>query len=87
MMNWTTLYYRLRADFNEYSNQHSSSTPLSTEKDGKAVYDLGKRVTMVACKNELIVINFDDTINGGSGSVCADLVIAADGSNSVLREF
>ena len=59
--------------------------PCGQRKMGRQC--MGKRVTMVACKNELIVINFDDTINGGSGSVCADLVIAADGSNSVLREF
>lgn len=42
---------------------------------------------MVAYKNESVVINFDDTINGGSGSVCANLVIAAEGSSSVLRDF
>ena len=87
MTTWNTLYYRLRANFDGFSNEHSRSTPLRTEKDWKAVYDLGKRVTMVAYKNESVVINFDDTINGGSGSVCADLVITADGSSSVLRDF
>ncbi|MCJ1429272.1 hypothetical protein MMC29_007185 [Sticta canariensis] len=74
-------------NFDGFSNEHSPSTPLWTEKDGKAVYDLGKRVTMVGSKNESVVINFDDTINGGSGSVCTDLVIAADSSSSVLRDF
>lgn len=78
---WTALYYRLRANFDEFSSEHCPNPPKSTEKDGKAVYDLGKRVTMVTYQNASV------SINGVNESVCADLVIAANGSNSVLRDI
>lgn len=87
MTSWTALYYRLRANFDGFSSEHCPNPPTSIEKDGKAVYDLGKRVTMVAYRNASVVLSFDDDINGGSESICADLVIAADGANSVLRKF
>lgn len=60
---------------------------MSADRDGKAVYDLGKRVTIVASNDASVVISFEDTIAGGSESICADLVIASDGSSSVVRQF
>ena len=87
MTSWTTQYYRLRAKLDAFSSEHCPNPPISAERDGKAVYDLGKRVTMVANNDASVVISFEDTIAGGSKSMSADLVITADGSSSVVRQF
>ena len=87
MTSWTTLYYRLRANFDNFTSKHCPKPPKSTKTDGTAVYDLGKRVTNVSYSNERVEISFDDTINGTNGSLHADLVIAADGSNSAVRRL
>ena len=85
MTSWTTLYYRLRANFDSFTSKHCPKPPEPTKTDGTAIYDLGKRVTNVGYTAGQVEITFDDTINGRSGSLHADLVIAADGSNSAVR--
>ena len=88
MTSWTTLYYRLRANFDSFISKHCPKPPESMAiDDGTAIYDLGKRVTDISYTDGLVEISFDDTINGRSGSLNADLVIAADGSNSIVRRF
>lgn len=87
MTSWTTLYYRLRANFDGFTSRHCPKPPESRTTEGTAIYDLGKRVTDVTYTVGRVEISFDDAINGGSGSVHADLVIAADGSNSAVRRF
>lgn len=87
MTSWTTLYYRLRANFDSLTSKHCPKPPESTKTDGTAIYDLGKRVTNVSYTGGQVEISFDDTINGRSWSLHADLVIAADGSNSVVRRL
>ena len=87
MTSWTTLYYRLRANFDGFTSKHCPKPPEPTTIDGTAIYDLGKRVTSVNYTDGRVQILFDDTINGRSGSLHADLAIAADGSNSAVRQF
>ena len=87
MTSWTALYYRLRANFDGFTSEHCPKPPESTTIDGTAICDFGKRVTDVSYTNGRVEISFDDTINGRSGSLHADLVIAADGSNSAVRRL
>ena len=85
MTSWTTLYYRLRANFDGFISKHCPKPPESRTVEGTAIYDLGKRVCDIGYTDGRVEISFDDTINGRSGSIHADLVIAADGSNSTVR--
>ena len=85
MTSWTTLYYRLCANFDGFISKHCPKPPESTTIDGTAIYDLGKRVTDISHANGQVEISFDDIINRRSGSLHADLVIVADGSNSTVR--
>ncbi|KAL6720040.1 hypothetical protein ACLMJK_001961 [Lecanora helva] len=87
MTSWTTLYYRLRANFDGYISKHCPEPPEPEEMDGAATYDLGKRVNGVSYAGESVNVSYVDTLNGSSGSLQADLVIAADGSNSAVRQL
>ena len=82
---WNVLYYRLRANFDGLPSQYCPKLIDFPESDGKAVYDLGKRATNVAVTDNLATVEFDDLQAGGSGTVHADLVIVADGQNSIIR--
>ena len=85
MTSWTTLYYRLRANFDGFVSKHCPEPPEPEEIDGAATYDLGKRVTDVRYTDGQVHLSFDDTLSRQSGSLEADLVVAADGSNSAIR--
>ena len=87
MTSWSTLYYRLRANFDGFASESCPEPPTATEKEGKAVYQTTKRVTHLADADGPVVVRYDDVHNGGTGSLRADLVIAADGSNSVCRRM
>ena len=87
MTSWTTLYYRLRSNFDGYLSKHCPEPPEPEDTDDLATYDLGKRVTDVSYTEGVVHISFDDTLNATSGSLEADLVIAADGSNSAVRRL
>ncbi|KAL8895743.1 MAG: hypothetical protein Q9207_008037 [Kuettlingeria erythrocarpa] len=85
LTSWNVLYYRLRANFDAYESEFCPNPPSASETDGSTVYDLGKRATNVVYADNLVTVEFEDLIGGGEGSVHADLVIAADGSNSSVR--
>lgn len=54
--------------------------------DGKAIYDRGKRATSIVSTDQFATVEFDDLQTGGSQIIHADLVIVADGQNSIIRE-
>ena len=87
MTSWNVLYYRLRANFDAFPSAYCRNPPEMAESEGKAVYDLGKRVTEVLYKDGLFTLHFEDLIHGSAGSLQADRVIAADGSNSRIRKL
>lgn len=87
MTGWNVLYYRLRANFDGFGSVYCPEPPGRVEGEGKAVYDLGKRVTDISYTDGLVTVDFDDLSNGGGRSIHADLVIAADGSNSSVRQL
>lgn len=87
MTSWNVLYYRLRANFDGFVSEYCPKPPERVEEEANAVYDVGKRVANILDSDGLITVDFDDLINGGGGSIHADLVIAADGSNSSVRQL
>ena len=87
LTSWNILYYRLRANFDGFQSDYCTKSREELEEQGEAVYDLGKRVTDVTYTDCLVTVKFDDLINGGSGHLQPDLVIAADGSSSTIRQL
>lgn len=83
MTSWNVLYYRLRANFNGFQG---IDCPGLSESVGNVVYDQGKTVTDVIYTDGHLRVDFDNTVNGGGGSLHADLVLAADGSTSRIRQ-
>ena len=85
MTSWNVLYYRLRANFDGLTSSYCPEAPLPTTQEGHAVYEHGKMVTNVRCSDGDIAVEYADE-NGG-GALSSDLVIAADGSTSRVREM
>lgn len=84
---WSTLYHRLRANFDGYSSKYVPDPPKLPMGDGDGIFDIGKRVNDVTSSNGGVKLNFDDLITGQGGTLWADLVIAADGSKSSIRKL
>ena len=86
LTSWNVLYYRLRANFDGLDSVFCPNPPGPKAIEGHTVYDLGKKCTNVTYVDHLVTVEYDDLIRGGGGSVQADLVIAADGSKSSVRQ-
>ena len=81
---WNTLYYRLRAAFDGQLSEYCRQAPdIQQGKGGNGVYEHGKTVTNVKFNDQGATVYFED-IDGGQGSATADLVIAADGTFTIL---
>ncbi len=87
LTSWNVLYNRLRANFDGLKSKYCSELREESEGHGLAVYDAGKRVTDVTYANGQVTLMFEDLINGGKGHLHPDLIIAADGSNSSIRQL
>jgi 2-polyprenyl-6-methoxyphenol hydroxylase-like FAD-dependent oxidoreductase len=85
LTSWNVLYYRLRANFDSFRSNFRPELPTKSEEEGKAVYDLGKRVTNVIHNDGLITVEFDNLLSGGGGVVHADFVVVADGAFSTSQ--
>ena len=86
LTSWNVLYHKLRANFDGLRSEYCPTTINAPESDGKAIYDLGKRATNVVSSDHLATVEFDDLQAGGSRTIHTDLVIVADGQNSVIRD-
>lgn len=86
LTSWNVFYYRSRANFDGLVSDFCPTPPEPKANEGRAVYDLGKKCTNVTYNEQLVTLEYDDSIHGGGGSVQADLVIAADGSKSSVRQ-
>jgi len=87
MTSWNTLYYRLRANFDGLASDYVPRTEdLRGERDGKVKYEHGVVVTGLQCNDEVATVSFEE-LNGQTGSLQADLVIAADGPSSTIRKM
>lgn len=87
MSSWSVLCYQVRANFDGLTNAYCPRQPFKPASNGSAVYNQGKHATNVRELSERIQIEFKDSISKGSGSIMADLVIAADGSHSFMRSL
>ena len=87
LTSWNVLYYRLRANFDGLKSNYSMNFGEEPKGQGKAIYDVGKRVLDVTYANGQVNVIFEDLINGESGRLQSDLVVAADGSNSTILQL
>lgn len=88
LTSWDALYYRLRANFDGLKSEYcpKSLPEREGEAPGEAIYDMGKQVTNVSYADGIVIIEWES--NGETkqrGALNADLVIAADGMNSVVK--
>ena len=59
MTSWNVLYYRLRANYDSFQSEYYPTPPEMPKGDGKAIYDVGKRVTDVSYVDGIITLTFD----------------------------
>ncbi|KAI1765119.1 hypothetical protein GGR53DRAFT_519795 [Hypoxylon sp. FL1150] len=96
MTSWDALYYRLRANFDSrvsaYVPHPPALVPRADESmeaaKNRATYDFGKQVVNIEqLKTGQLMVRYKDLKNGGKdGEAVADLVLGADGWNSVVRK-
>ena len=87
MSSWNCLYYRFRANFDGLTSNYCKAAPTEPDGAGKATYDQGKLVTNVKYVDGAVKVESQDVPNKTTSSIQADLVIAADGSTSRLRQL
>ena len=81
---WSTLYHRLRANFDGLKSGYCE-VPPEIEGEDQAVYMDGHSVYGIGDDNGRLTVEYH--ARGSIGSFDADLVIAADGPSSVVRKF
>ena len=85
---WDVLYYRMRAIFDAFKSEHYPEPPLpDSKKDGKTLFDCGKRVTGILDTDATVTVEYEDLMNGGDGSISADLVLVAGGASCNIRSL
>ena len=87
MSNWSVLWYQVRANFDGLTNAYCPRQPFKPASNGSAIYNQGKHAASVRELSERIQIEFKDLVSKGSGSIMADLVVAADGSHLFMRSL
>lgn len=88
MTSWSFLYHRLRANFDGLTSAFCPDPPKEAVEEGKALYDYGKKVTAVSNDEDgPVSVDFDDVTSGERSTLHVDLVIAADGSGSTIRQI
>ena len=85
MTSWNVLHYRLRANFDGLRSSYCQEPPGGTANDGEVLYENGKRVTNVEYNGIHTTIHYADS--KGGGTLQPDLVLAADGSTSYIRQL
>ncbi len=90
MCSWDALYFRLRANFDGLASKYVPHPPGPQEADGRAKYETGQQVVAVhedAERGGQVRVIVNDHHNGGAElQLAADLVLGADGPNSVVRD-
>jgi len=83
---WNTLYYLLRANFDGFKSEFHPDAP-APPKLGEAQIQLGAKVTNVTYDKTHVNVEYTNVSDGTAKSVNADLVIAADGTSSAVRQL
>ncbi|KAK8127320.1 FAD binding domain protein [Apiospora sp. TS-2023a] len=89
MSNWGCLYLILRANFDGLPSEAVPEPPLPKSGEGKVDYKPGKRLTGILYDSEKqrVQAQFRDVLTGETGSLSADLLVAADGVHSTARQL
>lgn len=95
MSSWDALYFRLRANFDMRASEYVPSPPIldplpDEDAEGakaRARYEVGKQVVGVdVLETGQIMVRYKDHADGGKDAqALADLVLGADGPNSIVR--
>ncbi|KAI2619301.1 FAD binding domain-containing protein [Hypoxylon sp. NC1633] len=89
MSNWSTLYLILRANFDGLKSACVPNPPAPKPTDGMVEYRSGKRVNGVSYDRDkgMVTVQYVDVTTGEVGNVSAEMVIAADGVHSAVRQL
>ncbi|KAI0378205.1 FAD/NAD(P)-binding domain-containing protein [Hypomontagnella monticulosa] len=82
---WDAFYYRLRSNFDGYISPYYPSAPKFSATDGSATYEFRRKVLDISPVGSHMVLS---TLNLGTQEISqdeADLVIGADGPDSLVR--
>ncbi|KAI9666502.1 MAG: hypothetical protein M1821_004438 [Bathelium mastoideum] len=90
MSSWDSLYYRLRWNFDGLRSAYEPTEPepLPMSKGhprGNALYRKGHRFTGLDVQGGQVTAYFEDS-RGASGKLSGDILIGADGANSMVRK-
>lgn len=85
---WDSLYYRLRAIFDGYKSRYYPTAPMPKLEDGFTFYESQKKVVHIAPSADQKGMNLtvEDGDSGEISKINGDMVIAADGPNSLVRQ-
>lgn len=87
MTSWGFLLSILRANFDGLLSSAIPEIPAEKNETGLAKFMNGARVVDVKDRGEKVELLFNDATKNITESISADLVLAADGSNSSIREM
>lgn len=85
---WDTLYYRLRSNFDGYASTYCPLAPQDAVTDGSAAYVSNMRVLDIGrstATDSLLTLTMQDRRSHHVSTMAADLVIGADGPDSLIR--
>jgi 2-polyprenyl-6-methoxyphenol hydroxylase-like FAD-dependent oxidoreductase len=85
LTSWDAIYYRLRANFDSFRSGYCEPPP-ACPGDGKASYMDGCTVTNLEHEDSLVTVQYQNA-KGDPERKSFDLLIAADGSNSKIRQL
>lgn len=87
MITWETAYYRLRANFDNFSSPFCPA-PLPSQdlSEGDGVFETGVRVLSVEEHSNYLSLHAENVSTGKQRQATADAVIVADGANSKVRQ-
>lgn len=96
---WDAYYFRLRANFDQYTSSFYPKAPLSSDTDGATEYKSLHQVTSLrrqvtsssqteeGSNGDVLVLDVLDRTNGTVSQHEADLVVGADGPDSFIRKL
>ena len=87
LSSWECIYYRLRANFDGLVSDYVPNPPKKdVAGEEKAVYVHGKNLTGLREAGQKVLVEYADH-DGQEGAMEVDLVIAADGASSTVRQI
>jgi 2-polyprenyl-6-methoxyphenol hydroxylase-like FAD-dependent oxidoreductase len=88
MSSWAVLYYRLRANFDGLKSDFCPVAPMiDKEAQGRGVIEMSSKVTDVSYEEGRVTVDYRDMKKGTDKSMKCDMVIAADGASSTIRQI